>query len=559
MRWWESVFDRAGRALIAAAMPPPTKVEVGTSTDPEPEKVEAGNSTDPEPASDYHVGLAVAQLLCYGQDWVSRRTETFTFTSATTVQRKMGVDFALPRDDDSAGTLDPRALRIVVRYPGPTYVPLTTLRKGPLTAFDLVDEDQRSLSLLTTEANGRITGEALVALAFGVRIKHQLEPFPRSVIEALKGVAQLPERDAGLLLRCLTEGTEAAWGEITSMPADEIEDLRTRADALRRLEQNRPAVAENVRALMCEEPLRALARKLARDFAVLVPLEGDPYRRRVIKLAYQEPIEHRTGYKKARSRRSRALAERLCWRPKTLAFSRIAAGDGEGHHVELVAPEGMEIARASFSAYVPAGAAVAGSPAAASAGPPEREVVDALGSEPAQVHPADRHVLEKPDNPARAHMHLRKLPPQAIATARLQLRASPSGMLNAATIVATLIVGVVWWGSYRTAHISQADAAAAILLAAPTLLAAYIARPGEHELVTMVLSGVRILIAVAGLVMFVAAASLAFGYDECQLEVLWKILRWVAIVPALALLWSSFRVRRPGAPSNPPGKRAIDG
>lgn len=550
----------------APAASPQTRSEAAEQIGaPQPSDVD-GAPADAEPKTalvEYTTGLAVGQLLCYGQEWVSRRTETFQFTSATTVRRQMAVDFALPRVADAEATLDVRAVREMVDGSGPTYVPLTTLRKAPLTAFDLFDEEQRTLPLLTTEENGRIAGDALAILALGLRAEQALEPFPASVIQALKSVAQLPSARARRLLACLTDGTAEEWASIQTLapPPNGAVDMRepddqvlyARALALRNLEANHADVAAKARALMREEPLRALARKLASDFAVLVPLEGDVFRRRIIKLAYQEPIAHRGDYKQRRwwNRARRACVERLSWSPKTFAFSRIAAGDAEGHHVELVAPEDMEIVRASFTAYVPKGkAADTEAPAAPAVEQPDAEVAEALGADLAELRPAERLVLRKPENPLRAHMNLRKLPPQAYATARVQLRASPSGLLNAATFVAVLIVGVLWWGSYRANSISQADAAAAILLAAPTLLAAYIARPGEHELVGVALSGVRLLIAMAGLLMFVAAASLAFGYADEQLGNTWCVLRWAALAPAAGLLWASVRVRWPRFPRN---------
>jgi hypothetical protein len=597
MKRWESLLNRFGRAAIELSRPPGHSEDRALPARNRAERDEAQTSepiettapalvpaqTDatgaPEGAGAtsiagaYTTGLAVGQLLCNGQEWVSRRTETFTFTSATTVRRQMAVDFALPREVTADATLDVRPVSAMVAAPGPAYVPLTTLRKASLTAFDLFDEDRRTLPLLTTAENGRIAGDALVALAAGLRSKHDLDPFPESVVRALQSVAQLPRDHALCLLACLTDGTQGQEARIDAlMPPtsgmtdasarDDDQVLRARTAALSNLENNHAEVAAKVWAVMKEEPLRALARKLASDFAVLVPLEDDVYRRRIIKLAYQEPIAHRSDYKKYGwwRRARRGCAERLSWSPKTFAFSRIAAGDAEGHHVELVSPADMEIVRASFSAFVPPGKSARPRALTAGAGElPDREVAEALGAELAQVQPAERQVLRKPENTLRAHMNLRLLPPQAYATARVQLSASASGLLNAATFVGVLIVGVLWWGSYRTGTISQADAAAAILLAAPTLLAAYIARPGEHELVGVVLSGVRLLIAAAGLLMFVAAASLAFGYDACQLHSLWTVLRWAALAPAGGLLWTSVRVRWPGFPSNLAGRTRRSG
>lgn len=529
---------------------------------------------------DLTIGLAVAQLLCYGQEWVARRTETFAFTSADTVQRQMGVDFALPQHPTEEGALDIRAVREMVNGPGPTLVPLATLEKQPLTAFDLFDEERRTLPLLTTAESGRVSGEALLALALGRKDAHELRSLPGSVARALAAIAQLPQPEAEVLRDCLFDGVVAHSKEVVEKSAPPPEggedprskearkELLVRAKELCKLEAEHETVAAHVRALMREEPLRALTRKLASDFVVLIPLEHDAFRRRVIKFSYQKPLLPRRPPANAprlrhgMARLARKLSEWLSWRPKEFSFSQIAAGQSEGHHIEMMAPGDMNIVKASFEAHVrrPAGdrpekGAAGGGPAAtarraaAAARRPEGpeahpEVRAALGRGAVEALPAGWVVLDPPQNQQRAHLNLRKLAPQAHATARVQLCASPGGTLNAAVCVALLIVAIFFWGQSRVGKI-EADAAAAILLAVPTVIAAYISRPGEHELVSVVLGGVRVLVACSGVLMFVAAASVAFGYKDGELANVWCYLKFASLLPAAGLVWSSLRVRWP--------------
>jgi len=138
---------------------------------------------------------------------------------------------------------------------------------------------------------------------------------------------------------------------------------------------------------------------------------------------------------------------------------------------------------------------------------------------------------------------LRGMPPQADATALVALRAPPAGLLNVATVVSVLILGVLWWGSYRLDDV-DVEASGAILLAAPTLLAAYIARPGEHELVSLVQSGIRLMVGIAGLLIFLGAGALAFGYECDELRDVWGALRIAAVGPATVLLISTVAARR---------------
>jgi hypothetical protein len=546
------------------------------------------------------MGLAVAEMLCWGADWVHRRTETFSFSSDRTVRRQMAVDFQLPRGAQREN-LNVRAVELMAAFPGPTLVPLTTLRKQALTDFDLFDEERRSLPLLTTEQNGEVAGEALVALARAAARRVGFgRKFPQSVDLALRQVALLPATPAAVLLDSLLEGADRhrqAAERVRAEMQDGEEGLRRRQsqefwaryEALVGLQTAPDDALDKTKRMMRAEPLRALARKLASEFIVVIELDGErAFERRIIKLAYEEPVAFpRHEQQERRWRRAgRRAAERMCWTPKQFDFSQIAAGDSEGHHIELVAPDGLDIVGASFAAWYPrrtpapdGNAASSGqpdetrpsdTPSRANAGEPQPrpaetgaapqragtgkrsaasqptpEVLEALGTAAEHVRPTGRHVIGD-DNPRRGHLHLRDLPPQTYATARVKLRVDPSGLLNAAVLVALLITGILFWGQERWDNIQQEDAAAAILLAVPTLVAAYLARPGEHQLVSLLLTGVRFCVALSGALMFVAAASVAFGYRKTgQLGDIWCVVKWASVAPLGVLALSSLAVRWP--------------
>jgi hypothetical protein len=80
----------------------------------------------------------------------------------------------------------------------------------------------------------------------------------------------------------------------------------------------------------------------------------------------------------------------------------------------------------------------------------------------------------------------------------------------------------------------------------PTLLAAFLVRPGEHRLSTRLLVGVRILILGSGLCSFAAAGALAGGWEGSHRLHIWRGCFVASIVFAmlLALAWALTSWRR---------------
>lgn len=175
------------------------------------------------------------------------------------------------------------------------------------------------------------------------------------------------------------------------------------------------------------------------------------------------------------------MLERLCWRTKEFQFDRISVGTSESHHLEVAAPQGTEIVWGAFA---------------------ER---------PGRTGTLQHDVAGK--NVSRVHLQLRELGPGASGTAAVRLRAQRGGFLYAAATAGIFNAAVLWLGFGRLGEL-QAEATAAILLIVPTFLAAYLARPGEHEMVSYFLSGVRVLLFASAVCLFVAAGAIAAGYPS---------------------------------------------
>jgi len=96
------------------------------------------------------------------------------------------------------------------------------------------------------------------------------------------------------------------------------------------------------------------------------------------------------------------------------------------------------------------------------------------------------------------------------------------------------------------------EAGAALLLLLPTLLVAYLARPGEHVLATWLLFYTRLVLGLVGVCSFLAAAMLAAGYRGSTLHDAWLILAWAATACASVLtagaIWPTGRPREKKRP-----------
>ena len=195
-----------------------------------------------ERASD--IAAAADVLLRRQAAWRHRRVETLTVLSHEQVRRQVSIDFTVPAE-----------YRALLRLAGAEFVvPLAVLQKRPLVHFDLRDEEQRSVPLLTAD-QGRTIGR-------------------EQLYQALE--ADLAAQDAD--------------GEAVTLAANPLIEAVLSDDA-RRLE-GRIADLEARHGLEPLAVLRATADVLSRGFvvwAVVTALD----RRRVLKFASDEPFTQR--------------------------------------------------------------------------------------------------------------------------------------------------------------------------------------------------------------------------------------------------------------------------
>jgi hypothetical protein len=91
---------------------------------------------------------------------------------------------------------------------------------------------------------------------------------------------------------------------------------------------------------------------------------------------------------------------------------------------------------------------------------------------------------------------------------------------------------------------SNDEAAPALLIAIPALLAAYLSAPGEHMLASRLLIGIRWLTGLTGLLVFVAAASLVAGEErETTVRIVWIAAAGLSWLLSLALIASALLPR----------------
>lgn len=134
-------------------------------------------------------------------------------------------------------------------------------------------------------------------------------------------------------------------------------------------------------------------------------------------------------------------------------------------------------------------------------------------------------------------------------TATVEVRVPFVGYLRAIWITSMFTAGVflagqVWLERLSGAADAQADAAVALLLVGPSILAAYLVRPGEHAIATRLLRPARYAIACAGLLSYVGAGCIVFGVRDAHLAVIWTILSSIAVLIAGFMSFIVVRTRK---------------
>jgi len=414
------------------------------------------------------------RLLLNWPKWIHRRTETVALTDPETIRRRVAVDFTLfadlpPLITDGAGE--------------PIYfVPIALLKKVPLTNFDLRDERDGALPLLTRQRDGSLATAMLVVLAEASASKGLQASYGR----------QVPAELAVLLRRIATSDEASALSLCDSFASSSVTTAAARSWC---------------QELSGDEQFMSFANALAANFVVVVPLIGLPGVRRIVKYSYEERFDEpapqppawlrkvgRAVVGAARGRRVRPrppnvrgltirqwLARGLGWRAKSVVIETPSVAQAGSYHLEIEAPDGLDLTHGDIK--------------------PHRGGRVLAGSEDS----VDRTVQ-------RLHLYVSGLPAGTDGAALANLRASPATIIRSAWLTAAFTIALLGMVALRWhGVVTNLAALPSLLLVVPTGLAAYVARPREPSVTTSVLFGLRLLAVSSGLWSFLAAAVLVIG------------------------------------------------
>jgi len=402
-------------------------------------------------------GPACFALLQAERAWVHRRVEQVDLLTTELVRREVSVDFTVPA-----------ALRDRLALPGTrqSVVPLATVRKVVLRRFDVRDEDGRALPVLGRAHNAAVAREAMAEGA-------------RRALQA----AGLPPPSARLL------------GDLDTIAGADLAEVDVAVEAL--LGARRRGDAEAA-AVLADPAAGFLIGDLA-DHWLLLALVEDLGARRVLKFAYDDRLDEAGPVR---------LAQRLGWRPLSLALGARLAGRAASYHAELAAPEEVRFVR-TVLADLEAG-----------------ELFDADGE-------SDRAAVSSSRVPLGGN-------PQVLFQVQAERPGFPVlAFAVAATAALVLLLGALVFDP--TARI--AGPPISVLLAASALFAGAVARSGEHRLLQTLLALPRLLLGAVGIVAVLAAATLAFGASEAAVEVVWLVSAAIATLLAVLLGVGWWRAR----------------
>jgi hypothetical protein len=369
-----------------------------------------------ERAGDIAVGFAA--LLTRQAAWRHRRVETITVLSHELVRRSVSVDFTVPvehRED----------LRLSERE---WVVPLALLAKRPLAHFDLRMEDLSSVPLLRSE-DTQVVGRELLYLMLDLDLEEGVDAHADRLIERV---------------------------------------LATNGDDMDAVDAGLTELEERVGPV---PGFAALAERLARGF-LLCAVVNDVERRRVLKFAYDEPLD----------------------RPDRVAHFYDAPGctEAASYHAEVGVPDEMR-ARTTELVDNRTGAVLASGPRDA--------------DRPAVYYVADTGRRLEPGLSVRYGTERgRFLVPAALVAWAIALELALPWLLADLSELAV-----------------SAGPAIAVLLSSSAVFSGLVLRSGEHPLVRLVLAPYRLCLAAATISAVVAGAALGFHANSGALEWTWGL------------------------------------
>jgi hypothetical protein len=457
------------------------------------------------------IGRRSALTFSLRRYWLYRRVESIELLGASAVRRKVSVDLELPKHLPSLegrGEVDG------------CLVPISVLAKWPpLMDFNLFGAEEHPASLYAGDTNVSLSYGLLIGLIEVLRLRVQYPnlvgawrgEFNQKELDAFATVVDtvLPPDVLNTLPRLLLE--QLAFIVAQDKPGNQQVAVATRAlrDELRpELSSGDDSVARDAGEAV------DLASQLGNSSILWVPLRGTPGSDRIVKFSYVDPWEtYESVFRRCLIACS--WSERSFWIPLP------HAGLHTRYHLDISAPEGLEVTGARASAFV---------------GAKTQTRVRSFGG------PVGQAVI----NDDRVHIYLpfRDTPSHRMFLT-MRLAASRNGFVRACLVTALLLALVMTvafgWLSEVTGNI---DATVVLLAVIPPTLGYVLVRPAAHELERYQVAGVTIMALIAGAAPIAAALVLVFTHlgdrnDVSLLQPVWAgllILNW-AVVAGLVMSW----------------------
>lgn len=403
-----------------------------------------------------------------------------------TVRRQISVDYEVPRDAKP------------VRWDGDApvwYAPLFFLPKGadepfdagaPLETpaphfanFDYRDRSGTSLSLPSRVFNGRVTSALLAAVVErAIEADDDLRPeLERPVMrEALRELA----------LTIATSDLLSALQQLEALRAIDAAGGRQELPGIGRLEVTR---AERLlaRADAADPWLSTLLNACAVSSVVVRRVVGHERRSDIVKLGYDMQIADL----RSRDKPARRFSAEVGWSGYPLWVETPYVGAGT-FHFEIEAPDGLEFYDAGLVEIATS--------------PTEGIVANFDGD----AQRTDQTLDRASGYSGRLHLYDHSALRNTGALAWVKLRVRRHDFIGGAWLSSVLVAVALWAAYVLAGEASKAPASTStLLLLFPSVLAAYVARPGPHPLTARMLRQARRLVGLSATLPFVAAALVA--------------------------------------------------
>lgn len=212
------------------------------------------------------------------------------------------------------------------------------------------------------------------------------------------------------------------------------------------------------------------------------------------------------------------LGTEVAWDPTSFWFDTPDVTAAGSYHFQFIAPDGLT---------------VDGGTLVAATGDGDDRGLTAFGTHTSRVSVLglNAHAGDVPETDSHA--------------AVVRVRPSPEGIMRASAASATITTVLLLLASVAAQRLDdeQVGPSTTLLLVIPGLVSTFLARPGEHSMVSRVLRGVRVLTLTSAFMAYLAAALLPLGLDRETMRAGWLVLGALSAVPAFMLLVAVRRCR----------------